>query len=337
MVSALATSTVIEVPPLPVPARKPFWDEPWIAPGLRAMLFDDLPQGWHSYFLADATRWRAATGGRDIDSVALPARCLTDLVCEDDLSAAAPHLLELTLAAGAVPSAGHRLIFRTCPGQSVGIFLRSAFPLNALAGHLARLMLLALEGTSERRFFRYWDPAVLSIYLQANAADAQALSWLFRPGPTAPPLDILFETSPTLFAMWQLADHRLVPFSDQPPRLRARDIEVFEAAHRQRVCAAAMDWVCDNYGDKGVARDVLTAAALRQVGPLSEIGITSDYALRYVLAGFYVAGQSLRQLDQGDLALLSNQAIPQDRRAADFLTAVQARTGVVPLQREAAE
>ena len=337
MVKALATSTVIEVPPLPASARKPFWDQPWIAPALRAPLFDDLPQGWKPYFLADATRWRAATGGRDIDSAALPAFCLTDLICDDDLSAASPHLLDLTLAPGTVPSAAHRLIFRSCPGQSVGIFLRCALPLNALAQHLARLMLLPVEGASERRFFRFWDPAVLSIYLQANAADAQALSWLFRPGPTAPPLDILCETSPTGFALWQLPDPALVPVTDQPPRLRASDIAVFDDAHRQRVCAAAMDWVCNSYGDKGVARDVLTAAALRQIGPLSDMGITSEYALRYVLAGFYIAGQSLRQLDPADLALLSNKAIPQDKRAEDFLIALQNRTGVVPLEQRAAE
>jgi hypothetical protein len=337
MVSALATSTVIEVPPLPAPARRPFWDEPWIAPGLRALLFDDLPQGWHAYFLADATRWRAATGGRDIDSAALPVRCLTDLVCDDDLSAAAPHLLDLTLADSNVPSAAHRLIFRACPGQSVGVFLRSPLSLNALAQHLARLMLLPLEGTSERRFFRFWDPAVLSIYLQANAADAQALSWLFRPGPDVPPLDLLFERSPTGFAHWHLADDSLVPFTDASPRLRPRDIETFDSVRRQRVCAAAMDWVCDSYGDKGVARDVLVAAALRQVGPLSDIGITSEYALRYVLAGFYIAGQSLRRLDPADLARLSDKAVPQDKRAEDFLTAVQDRTGVSPLEQDAAE
>ena len=336
MPKILATSTAIEVTPVPAPSRRPFWDEPWIAPGLRAMLFDDLPQGWHACFLADATRWRAATGGHDIDSAALPARCLTDLVCKDDLSAAAPHLLDLTLAAGSAPTAAHRLIFRACPGQSVGIFLRSPLPLDALAGHLARLMLLPLEGTSERRFFRFWDPAVLSVYLQANAADAQALSWLFRPGPAAPPLDLLVEGSSTSFAHWHLVDDSLVPFTDEPPHLRARDIEIFDAVRRERVCAAAMGWVCDSYGDKGVARDVLTAAALRQIGPLSDMGITSEYALRYVLAGFYVAGQSLRQLDQADLALLSNEAIPQDKRAEDFLIAVQARTGVAPLEQEAA-
>jgi len=336
MVKALATSTVIEVPPLPASVRKPFWDQPWIAPALRAPLFDDLPEGWHTYFLADATRWRAATGGRDIDSAALPACCLTDLVCEDDLSAAAPHLLDLTLAPGAVPPAAHRLIFRTCPGQSVGIFLRSALPLDALARHLARLMLLPLEEGPERRFFRFWDPAVLAIYLRANATDVQALPWLFRPGPAAPPLDILSELSPTRFALWHLPDDTLVPYTDKPPCLRASDVAVFDAAHRQRVCAAAMDWVCDSYGDKGVARDVLTAAALRQIGPLSDMGITSEYALRYVLAGLYVVGQSLRQLDQADLALLSNEAIPQDKRAEDFLIAVQARTGVAPLEQEAA-
>lgn len=337
MPMTLATSTVIEVPPLPAPARRPFWDEPWIAPGLRTPLYDDLPQGWHAYLLADATRWRAATGGRDIDSVALPASCLTDLVCNDDLSAAAPHLLDLTLPAGSGPTAAHRLIFRACPGQSVGVFMRSPLPLNALAAHLARLMLLPLEGTSERRFFRFWDPAVLSIYLQANAADAQALSWLFRPDPKTPPLDLLFERSSTSFAHWRLVDDDPVPFTDAPPHLRAQDIATFDALHRQRVCAAAMDWVCESYGDKGVARDVLTAAALRQIGPLSDIGITSEYALRYVLAGFYVAGTSLKRLDQADLARLSDRAVPQDRRAEDFLMAVQDRSGVSPLEQDAAE
>ena len=71
MVKSLATSTVFEVPPLPALTRRPFWDQPWIAPALHTLLYDDLPKGWNTYFLADATRWRAAAGGRDIDSVAL--------------------------------------------------------------------------------------------------------------------------------------------------------------------------------------------------------------------------------------------------------------------------
>jgi hypothetical protein len=336
-VMALASADAFDVLPPQALTGKPFWEQPWIAPDLRAALFDNLPDGWRVFFLADPTRWRTATGGKDIASAALPSCCLTDLVCDEDLSAAGPHLLDLTLAPGQEVPAAHRLIFRTCPGHGVGVFLRSAFAMDVLARHLAGLMLLPVEDAPERRFFRFWDPSVLSVHLQANAADAQALCWLFRADLAGPPLEIVFETGPTRFALWRLTENGLVPQTDQRPCLRRRDIEVFDAAHQHRVCAAAMDWVCDSYGDKGVARDVLTAAALRQIGPLSDMGITSEYALRYVLAGFYVVGRSLRRLDKADLALLADPSIPQDRRAEDFLRAVQDRTGVTPLEQDAAE
>jgi hypothetical protein len=66
LVKALATSTVIEVPPLPAFARKPFWDQPWIAPALRAPFFDDLLQGWNPCFLADTNSLNSSAAGIEV-------------------------------------------------------------------------------------------------------------------------------------------------------------------------------------------------------------------------------------------------------------------------------
>ena len=325
------------VAPAPEPAEGvPFWEQPWIAPALHKALFADLPLGWGVYFLGDATRWAKAAGGQDIAGCGLPMICLTDLVTTEDLSAAAPHLLNLTLPEDADPTGAHRLIFGPFAGQGVGIFLRAPGSLETLAAHLARLVLVPVAGAEmeQRRYFRFWDPAVLSVYLDGNRSDAEALGWMFRPDAGSPPLHILSESGPDSFCHWSLSEPAHVPRPAKPPELRPADIALFDADRQRKVCAEAMDWICETYGEKSVPRATLVDAALRQIAPLAKLGITSEYALRYVLAGFYLSGRSLRQLDKADHAMLSDPKTPPDKRAEEFLRAVQARTGAKPLPGE---
>lgn len=328
----LALADVSSVLPDRVSGR-PFWEQPWIASDLRAALFDGLNAGERVYFLADATLWRDAMDGQDVEAAGLPACCLTDLVTSEDLSRAGPHLLDLTVPPGADPTAAHRRICGPLQARGVGVFLRAVMPLGRLAAHLARLVLLPVEDSpkEERRYFRFWDPSVLATYLSGNGDDAQALGWLFRPDAASPPLQVLVPIAPDLVRHWRVVDPVQVPVPDVPPVLRARDIALFDGERQRKVCTGAMDWVCASYGEKDVPRATLVDAALRQVAPLASMGITSEYALRYVLAGFYLSGRSLRQLDKADHEMLSDVTMPQDKRAAAFLRTVQTRTGVMPL------
>lgn len=324
-----------DLPSMPPPAldAAPFWEQPWIAPALRAVLFDNLTAAERVFFLADATLWRQAMDGKEIEAAGLPSYCLTDLVTSEDLSRAGPHLLDITLAPEADPSNAHRWICGRLQEQGVGIFLRAVMPLGSLATHLARMVLMPVEDSpkAERRYFRFWDPAVLATYLAGNADDPQALGWLFQSALAAQPLQIVGRYAPGVARHWTLAHPARVPLPKEIPTLRPRDIALFDRERQCKVCNNAINWIRKTYGDKDVEQATLVDAALRQVAPLAKIGITSEYALRYVLAGFYLSGRSLRNLDEADQSILHDPTTPQDKRAAHFLRAVQARTGVTPI------
>ena len=91
--------------PLPDQTGIPFWDQEWIAPDLKALLFGQPEDGprLRTYFIVDATLRKNITGVFDLDSgmVDVPVQCLFKGDAADELKEVAPYVIDMTLPEGA--------------------------------------------------------------------------------------------------------------------------------------------------------------------------------------------------------------------------------------------
>jgi hypothetical protein len=99
--------------------------------------------------------------------------CLYRGELDADLASAAPYLLRLEQ-----PAPFTAWLITQGWGQSWGIFLQSAAPLDELRRHFRRF-LMVYDHTGKPMYFRYYDPRVLRVYLPT--CTPSELATLFGP------------------------------------------------------------------------------------------------------------------------------------------------------------
>ena len=168
----------------------PVWDQDWIAPELKELLFgqpEDEPK-MRTYLIVDANLRKNITGVFDLDSVDVPVQCLFKGETAQELEESAPYLIDMTLPDGAwedralVPDF-HRDFFRNHWGHNTGIFIRT----NALMGevwrHFRKFTLVPREGRKTRVFVRFWDEQYIRLYFPHIADNRERVAlWFLRDG-----------------------------------------------------------------------------------------------------------------------------------------------------------
>lgn len=176
--ACLRVETVDITPPPPRRAGVPFWDAPWIAPQLHQLLFEPMGDGVpNTYLILDATLRTNVTGLFDLDSLPVPVRCLFQGEAERDFAQTAPYLIDLTLPQTG-PTSFHRSLFLDHWDKGMGIFLRSAAPMDAIWSHFRKFTLIR-GATGRSMFFRFWETNALFDYFSAVAALPQRAKDLF--------------------------------------------------------------------------------------------------------------------------------------------------------------
>ena len=179
-----------DIPALPDQSGMPFWDQQWIAPELKALLFGQPETGpaLRTYLIVDATLRKNITGVFDLDSIDAPIRCLFKGEAAEELKESAPYLIDMTLPAGAwedrdlVPSF-HRSFFKTHWGQNTGVFIRTTALMAEVWNHYRKFTLVPRDGFERRVFVAFWSAQYVQLYFPhiADNADRVAL-WFLRDG-----------------------------------------------------------------------------------------------------------------------------------------------------------
>lgn len=102
-----------------------------------------------------------------------PQRCLYLGRLAPPLARAAPYLVQL-----APSQAATRQLLGRAWGESWGVFLRTAAPMDALHRHLRRFLRVQDE-LGRRMVFRYYDPRILRVYLPT--CTVTELEYVFGP------------------------------------------------------------------------------------------------------------------------------------------------------------
>ena len=166
--------------PLPDQTGIPSWDQEWIAPDLKDLLFGQPEDGprLRTYFILDATLRKNITGVFDLDSglVDVPFRCLFKGDAAEELKESAPYLIDMTLPEGAwedrdlVPSF-HKDFFKHHWGQPTGLFIRSPALMAEVWGHFRKFTRIRMEEDGRWVYFRFEDPRTLSAFVEALDED----------------------------------------------------------------------------------------------------------------------------------------------------------------------
>lgn len=148
--------------------------EHWVPSALKNVLFGEA----RTYLLVDATLRTDVKGVFDLDVVEVPIACLFNGKAAEDQATVAPYLIDLTLTNDASPRF-HRDFFANHWGRGTGIFLRSTAPLDEMKRHFRRFTKLQREGDSRWHFFRFWDPAIASVYFRTIQCDPLRIAQWF--------------------------------------------------------------------------------------------------------------------------------------------------------------
>lgn len=161
------TITEHEFEPLPDQSGIPFWDQDWIAPELKDLLFGQSDGGLplRTYFIVDATLRKNITGIFDLDAVDVPVECLFKGEAAEELREVAPYLINMTLPEGAwgdkdkVP-AFHQDFFKKHWEQNTGVFIRSTASMDKVWGHFRKFTRVS-DKNNKIVYFRFWVPSTL--------------------------------------------------------------------------------------------------------------------------------------------------------------------------------
>lgn len=174
------TITEHELEPLSDQTGIPFWDQEWIAPDLKDLLFGQPEDGppLRTYFIVDATLRKNITGVFDLDSgmVDVPIQCLFKGDAAEELKEAAPYLIDMTLPEGAwdnrdlVPSF-HKDFFKKHWGQPTGVFIRTPALMSEVWGHFRKFTRIQMEEDGRWVYFRFEDPRTVSTFVEALDED----------------------------------------------------------------------------------------------------------------------------------------------------------------------
>ncbi|WP_298362581.1 DUF4123 domain-containing protein [uncultured Litoreibacter sp.] len=150
------------------------------APVLTDLLFNQNDNPLRTYLLVDPTLRKQVTELFDLDAIDVPITCLFNGAAAEEQQEVAPYLIDMTFDEES-PSLFHRDFFANHWGQGTGIFLRSPASLEELKKHFRRFTKLKRTQDDGWYFFRFWDPAIASVYFR-TIADSQlrAAQWFGR-------------------------------------------------------------------------------------------------------------------------------------------------------------
>ena len=305
----------IDVPPVGVRDNLPWWERPWISPSLHKALFD---LGAPVYWIADPTRYRAAVQSGDLDG----SRSQTTALCpraKRDMEAVAPRLI------GPInpdrPDTVIRNAVTDCLGQRVGLFLVGDVRHDQLAQHLLRFVFLPASNPEKPLFFRFWDPLVALAFLRINEQRPERVG-RFLGVPEGPTLTLLAEAGSSEIKIIRPSDD--IPRLIDQPELDAKELAAFDNLDMDRFVRTTAAWLIKTFGGASVPTIQVEAAIRSQIVPLRGIGIRSEYAMNFALAGLYLLGLHSANLPADGHAILTNISETEDARARQFLTWAQA-------------
>ncbi|RMC37829.1 DUF4123 domain-containing protein [Paracoccus alkanivorans] len=125
------------------------------------------------YMLVDGVLRSEVAGIFDLDSIGLPAHCLF----EGDALEAGPWLVDMSIGESGNPSIlpFHRKFFTEHWPIGTSLLIQTDASSMEVRQHLRRFTKLPVQDDGKWRLFRFWDPRVLSPFLQAIAEDAPRL------------------------------------------------------------------------------------------------------------------------------------------------------------------
>ncbi len=178
--------TELTIPPLPDQSDQPRWEQDWIVPELKDLLFGqpDPQAPLRTYLIVDATLRTRISGIFDLDLQDVPVRCLVRPEMAEDLREVAPYLVDMTLPEGAwddrrqVPNF-HIDFFAHHWQQSTGILVRTTADMDAVWTHFHPFVRVQVETTQEWLFFRFWDPRIILTYFDSiKTIPEKSVQWI---------------------------------------------------------------------------------------------------------------------------------------------------------------
>ncbi|MGB1239833.1 MAG: DUF4123 domain-containing protein [Pseudomonadales bacterium] len=338
-----------------------FWEREWINPQLKQALFSDNDhpdpeRAVRTYLLVDATRYTQIRGVFDLDLIDdCSVKCMFTGDAAEGLKHVAPYLLDITLSAQALEddnyvSHFHQRYFDTMWGEDIGVFIRTCAPMGKVHTHLRKFTKLQIDGQLNR-FFRFWDPRVLKVFLPAVAEHYRVCGRFFQlPGFDSPSLEFLYEDhsvqpeategnlqrpiltkravfDSTAFAALQTQVRQgQIPPPEEPELHQI--IETGFTQHKVRTFVEqTASWLIAHYGERrfAVAGETVSCADFlaRQVPVLEEqYGVQSEYAMKSALEGCFLAGSGVEGMADKYLQILAFGESVIAQRCDDFTQAI---------------
>lgn len=160
---------------LPDQSNLPIWEQDWIAPELKELLFGQPrnDEMLRTYCIINAGARKIITQIFDIeeDSLDVPVRCLFKGEAEESLEETAPYLVDATLTQSSLDGDEHlprfhKTFFQKHWGENTGIFIRTTLPMEAVWQHFRKFTKVVMEDDGQKVFFLFYDPRVLPKYLR---------------------------------------------------------------------------------------------------------------------------------------------------------------------------
>ncbi len=167
-------TTEHKIPALPEQENVPRWEQEWIVPELKDVLFGQPNEGEPlcTYLIVDAWLRTRITIIYDLDRLDVPVLCLVRPDKAEELRDVAPYLIDMTLPEGAWDNRAqvprfHIDFFANHWEQGTGIIVRTSADMDAVWKHFHQFIRVQVEDTQEWLFFRYWDPRITPTYFDS--------------------------------------------------------------------------------------------------------------------------------------------------------------------------
>ena len=185
------TITEHDIPALPDQERVPRWEQEWIVPELKDLLFGQPDAGdskpLRTYLIVDAWLRTKITVIYDLDQLDVPVRCLVRPDKAEELRDVAPYLIDMTLPKEAwddrtqVPEF-HIDFIANHWVKGTGIIVRTSANMDAVWTHFHQFVRVQVEDTQEWLFFRYWDPRTAPTYFDSiKDIPEKVVHWMDMP------------------------------------------------------------------------------------------------------------------------------------------------------------
>jgi hypothetical protein len=154
---------------LDIDSKKPSWQQPWINPTLKKLLFTEETR---TYLLVDATTRGQLTKTFDLEDFDdLDIRSLYAGQLAQELKHQAPYVVDLTLNSEQIENDEsvpkfHRDFFTKHWGKNTGIIVQSEVPIDKMVFHLKKFIKIQ-DKNNKWFYFRFFDPRTMNHYLQS--------------------------------------------------------------------------------------------------------------------------------------------------------------------------